>query len=180
MEITQLLNRAREGDTEAAQRVMAVLYDELRSIARDQMQGAEQTLQPTALVHEAYLRLVRRTESWENRGHFLGYAARAMRSVLVDHARAKRRAKRGGGLEREPLHAAAAWFEENRIDLLALDEALQRLAKEDPRQHRIVELRFFAGLENAEVARVLSVSPATVERDWAVARAWLYRYMSDG
>jgi len=183
MEITELLNRAQEGDAEAADSVIAILYDELRAIARAQMGGAggaAQTLQPTALVHEAYLRLVRHGDSWENRRHFLGFAARAMRSVLVDHARAKRRAKRGGGLKREPLHAAVAWFEENRIDLLALDEALKRLEREDTRRHRIVELRFFAGLDNAEVAKTLSISLATVEREWAVARAWLYRYMSDG
>ena len=180
MEITELLNRARGGDAAAAESVIAILYDELRAIARAQMGGAAHTLQPTALVHEAYLRLVRREDSWENRRHFLGFAARAMRSVLVDHARAKQRVKRGGKLERDPLHAAVAWFEENRIDLLALEDALRRLEGEDPRQHRIVELRFFAGLSNAEAAEALSISLATVEREWAVARAWLYRYMADG
>ncbi len=157
-----------------------MLYHELRAIAGAQMAGrqAGHTLQPTALVNEAYLRLANKSEQWESRGHFLAFAAKAMRSVLVDHLRARGAVKRGGGRAREPLHEAVAWFEEQKIDLLAMDEALESLSAYDPRKRQIVELRFFAGLSNDQVAEVLSISLATVEREWAVARAWLYREMN--
>ena len=124
------------------------------------------------------MRLAGRAEPWESRGHFLGVAARAMRSVLADHARARGSLKRGGDRQREPLDAAAAWFDDNGLDLLALDEAMERLAEFDPRACRIVELRYFAGLTQQEVAEMMGLSLAMVERDWAMARAWLLREMS--
>ncbi len=182
-DITELLNRAHGGDRQAADNVLALLYDELRNIAGAQLRrrAGAQTLQPTGLVNEAYLRLMGRSagDSWKSRGHFLCFAAKAMRSVLVDHARRRQSEKRGGDRSREPLHEAIAWFTENNIDLLSLDEALTRLGAEDARQRQVVELRFFAGLDNAAVGEAIGTSRATVERDWAAARAWLMRYMDD-
>ncbi len=178
--LTQLLERARHGDREAMDAAMGHLHDEIKAIARKRMQAQSpaHTLQPTALVNEALLRLGGRDEPWESRGHFIGVAAMAMRSVLADHARAKRAAKRGGDRTREPLDAATAWFEENRIDLLALDEAMTRFSDVDPRACRIVEMRYFAGLTIAQIAEALDLSVATVERDWAMARGWLRRELS--
>ncbi len=157
------------------------LYAEIKRIARSRMRGSApaHTLQPTALVNEAILRLVGRKAPWESRGHFLGVAARAMRSVLADYARARKAAKRGGGRGREPLDAAAAWFEDHNLDLLALDEALQRFAEIDPRACRIVELRYFAGLTQPQIAELMDLSVATVERDWSMARGWLLRELSE-
>ncbi len=156
------------------------LYDEIKAIARGRMRGSApaHTLQPTALVNEALLRLVGREDPWESRKHFLGVAALAMRSVLADHARARKAAKRGGGRTREPLDAAAAWFDENNLDLLALDEAMKRFAEVDPRACRIVDMRYFAGLSNPQIAEALGLSLATVERDWATARGWLRAALS--
>jgi RNA polymerase sigma factor (TIGR02999 family) len=176
-DVTRILEAARLGDAAAAEEVLPLLYDELRGLARARMGSRlpAHTLQPTALVHEVYLRIMDRDASWESRAHFFGVAAKAMRSVLVDHARARRARKRGGDREREPLHEAVAWFEERSIDLVALSEALDRLQEQDPRKRRLVELRFFAGLTTAEAAEMLGVSVATAERDWALARAWLRR-----
>ena len=175
--VTELLERAREGDAKAMDAALEHLYDEIKAIAQYRMRACSpaHTLQPTALVNEALLRLVGRQEPWESRGHFLGVAARAMRSVLADHARARGAAKRGGGRGREPLDAATAWFEERRLDLLALNEALDRLAELDPRACRVVELRYFAGLSKDEIAQVMGISRATVGRDWSLARGWLAR-----
>jgi RNA polymerase sigma factor (TIGR02999 family) len=172
--ITQLLERARNGDADAVAEVTPLVYEALRDIAGRQVRGARGgTLQTTALVHEAYLRLLGRDSPWESRAHFYGVAARAMRSILVDHARAKKAKKRGGEGRREPFHDALAWFEEHSIDLLSLEESLDVLAREQPRQHQLVELRFFAGLTTEDAAQVLGISRATAERDWTVTRAWL-------
>ena len=180
VDITRLLERARTGDAEALSAVVPLVYDELRRIAAAKVrgQGAPGTLETTALVHEAYLRLVERETPWENRAQFFRVAARAMRSILIDHARARRAEKRGGLLKRAPLHDALAWFEERSIDLIALDEALDVLEGHEPRQRQLVELRFFAGLSSEDAARVLGVSLATAERDWTVARSWLHRQMA--
>lgn len=179
VDITKLLLRAREGDREAGAQAFSMLSGELRRVAARLMRGqAGHTLQPTALVNESYLKLYGSDHEWRSRGHFLAYAARAMRSVLVDHARRKQALVRGGGWQREPLTPAVMWYEEQRIDLLALDDAIERLAQESAREANIVELRFFAGLSIAEVAEVLDLSVATVKRDWTTARAWLYRFMT--
>jgi RNA polymerase sigma factor (TIGR02999 family) len=172
--ITQLLERARTGDPAAVAEVTPLVYDALREIAARQVRGDRAgTLQTTALVHEAYLRLLGRDTPWESRAHFYCMAARAMRSILIDHARARKAQKRGGAARREPFHDALAWFEDRSIDLLALEETLDVRAREQPRQPQLVELRFFAGLTTEDAAQVLGVSRATAERDWAVTRAWL-------
>jgi RNA polymerase sigma-70 factor (ECF subfamily) len=175
-EVTQLLQAARGGDENAARRLIPVVYQELRRLAGRYMreERRDHTLQPTALVHEAYLRLVEQAGvDWQNRAHFLGIAAQMMHRILVDHARGHARMKRGGEQIRVPLEEAIV-LPVNDGQLLALDEALHRLAKIDPRQSRIVELRFFGGLSVEETAEVLGVSPKTVKRDWSVARAWLH------
>lgn len=181
-QVTQLLERARQGDAQAMDAALEHLYDEIKAIASARMraQAPAHTLQPTALVNEALLRLVGRETPWESRGHFLAVAARAMRCVLTDHARARGAAKRGGGRTREPLDAAAAWFEEQRLDLVALNEAMDKLADIDPRACRIVELRYFAGLSKDEIAPLLGISRATVGRDWSLARGWLARELGLG
>lgn len=175
-DVTQVLAAASRGDEHAAQKLFPMVYDELRALAErylsDQRPG--HTLQPTALVHEAYLKLIGIEDaSWTDRGHFFCVAAVSMRHILVNHAKARRSQKRGGGGHRMPLDEAAALIEERAIDLVALDEALTRLAVIDPQQARIVELRFFGGLSADETARVLNVSERTVHREWNVARLWL-------
>ena len=180
VDITRLLERARVGDPEALSAVVPLVYDELRRIAAAKVrgQGSSNTLQTTALVHEAYLRLVQREVPWENRAEFFRVAARAMRSILIDHARARHAEKRGGLVKREPFHDALAWFEERSIDLIALNDALDELDRAEPRQRQLVELRFFAGLSTEDAAQVLGVSRATAERDWTVIRAWLHRQLA--
>jgi RNA polymerase sigma factor (TIGR02999 family) len=175
-EATQLLQRMEEGDAEAAGELLPILYEELRAIAHRYMQGERtgHTLQPTAVVNEAYVRLFEgEDQRWESRAHFVGVAARAMRNVLVDHARARKAQKRGGDHKRQALDCVLAHYEENQLDPLALHEALERLAAMDPELARLVELRFFAGLTIEETAPVLGVSTPTVERRWRVARMWL-------
>jgi RNA polymerase sigma factor (TIGR02999 family) len=178
-EVTSLLAAWSRGEAEAVSRLMPMVYDELRAIAARQMrrEPAGSTLQATAVVHEAYLRLVDQTRvEWKNRGHFYAVAAQAMRRVLVDHARARRAAKRGGGAT--PVTWSLDAAEETPvapIDVLALDEALSRLAAADGAQARIVELRFFGGLTIEETAEVVGRSLATVKRDWRTARAFLHR-----
>ena len=159
---------------------MERVYQELRAIAADYMrrERPEHTLQPTALVHEAYLRLSGRSAGWESRAHFVRVAARAMRRVLIDHARRKRATKRGGERDREPLDQVTAAMEGVSSDLLALDEALDRLSAIDPRMAQVVELRFFAGLTIDDTAKVMGISRGTVKNDWALARAWLKDEMS--
>jgi RNA polymerase sigma factor (TIGR02999 family) len=180
-EITRILSDVERGDPQAAEQLLPLVYDELRKLAAHRLAGQTpgQTLQPTALVHEAYLRLVGDPKGgdWDGRGHFFAAAAEAMRRILVESARRKRRLKRGGGRARLDLGAAAepVAVPEVREDLLALDEALTRLAAADPQAARLVELRYFGGLPVPEAARALGVSPRTADRLWAFARVWLLR-----
>jgi RNA polymerase sigma factor (TIGR02999 family) len=155
------------------------VYDELRRLARRYLQQERpgHTLQSTALVHEAYLRLVDQNVSWQNRAHFFGIAAQMMRRILVDHARSRSAAKRGDGACRVTLDEGLVALAERDLDLVALDAALTNLAKIDPQQAKIVELRFFAGLSIEDTSEALHISPATVKRDWAMAKAWLHREM---
>ena len=176
-DVTLLLSQLTEGNQEAAERLIPLVYDELKRLARSYMRRERQdhTLQTTALVHEAYLKLVRQqSTNWQGRSHFFGIAAQLMRRILIDHARAHLRAKRGGAHVVLPLNEALAFSPEHSEDLLKLDEALQRLSKLDRRQGQIVELRFFGGLSVEETAEFLDISPKTVKRDWAVAKAWLH------
>jgi RNA polymerase sigma factor (TIGR02999 family) len=173
------VQQGREG---ASDRLIPLVYGELHDLAVHYMRAerGDHTLQPTALVHEAYLRLVdQRQASWQNRSHFFGIAAQAMRRILVDHARRKRAAKREGG-ERITLDESVAESPERSVDMLALDEALERLAALDPRQARVVELRYFGGLDIEQTAEAIGISPATVKRDWTFARAFLQREMDGG
>jgi RNA polymerase sigma factor (TIGR02999 family) len=178
-----LLTAVRKGRRGALDELLAAAYPELRRIAAAHLRREREghTLQPTALVHEAYVRLVdQRDVEWQNRAHFLGIAAQAMRRILVDHARRRQAGKRAGGLTRVTLDDAWMSPKERDVELVALDDALSTLAARDVELSRLVELRFFGGLTIEETAEVLGVSTATVERDWAVARAWLRREMSGG
>ena len=182
-EITQLLVAWGAGDESALEELAPLVHAELRRLAHRYMGGerAGHTLQTTALVNEAYLRLIDwKSVRWQSRAHFFGVSAQLMRRILVDFARARGYRKRGGGTPRVALDEAAAVSDERGADLLALDEALRALAELDPRQSKVVELRFFGGLTVEEAAEVLKVSPATVERDWSFARAWLHRELSKG
>jgi RNA polymerase sigma-70 factor (ECF subfamily) len=175
-DITQLLQSLNNGDSKAADQLIPLVYSELRAIARECFLGqrASHTLEPTALVHEAYLKLVRAEEiDWQGRSHFFALSARAMRQILVDHARRKQRLKRDGGMTRIELRDDMAMSPQRDEDLLAVDEALNALEKLDPRQAKIVELRFFGGLTVQEVADYLHLSKRTVEREWTMIRAWL-------
>lgn len=179
--VTRLLVEARAGSDDALDRLLKTLYAELHGIAERHMRGErkDHTLQPTALLHEAVLKLLGRAElSFDDRNHFLRSASQAMRRVLVDHARARNALKRGGGLN-VTLDESIEGRSEAIIDMLVLDQALDRLAAAEPRWAQVVELRFFTGLEIAEVAGVLGTSPATVKRDWQFARAWLARELGD-
>jgi RNA polymerase sigma factor (TIGR02999 family) len=178
--ITALLHRWQEGDGDAAERLLPLVYAELRRIAGRYLarERVGHTLQSTALVHEAYLRLVdQRRVDWQGRAHFFGLAARIMRRILVDHARRGRRLKRGSGARNIGLEGleVAAGAAADPVDALTLDRALHELEELDERQARIVELRFYGGLTVEETAEVLQLSPATVKREWAMARAWLFR-----
>jgi RNA polymerase sigma factor (TIGR02999 family) len=175
--ITRLLHEWSDGRHGAFDQLFPLVYDELRRVAAQHLRRERQpqTLQPTALVHEAYLKLVRQDGvRCESRAHFFGIAARVMRCLLVDHARARAAAKRGHGMQAIVLDPDVGVSLPPSLDLVALDEALTRLAETDPRQSKLVELRFFGGLTIDEAATVLEISPATVSREWAVARAWLY------
>ncbi|MEO8448561.1 MAG: sigma-70 family RNA polymerase sigma factor [Gemmatimonadota bacterium] len=174
--MTRLLEQARHGDAAAMDRLLPLLYQELRRIAELHMrrERPDHTLQPTALVHEAYLRLMGGAEvEWQDRAHFLRAASQTMRRVLVDYARARNAAKRGAELRVTLDEALVAQGDDRTLDMLVLDDALTRLAAADPRWAQVVELRCFAGLDVAEVAKVLDISTATVTRDWRFARAWL-------
>jgi RNA polymerase sigma factor (TIGR02999 family) len=179
--VTRVLRAAAEGDAAAAQDLLPLVYDELRTLARARLRQMPpgQTLQPTALVHEAYLRLVGREEAgWEGRGHFFAAAACAMRDILVEQARRKKALKRGGDRQRvDPEHVEPV-FELPSDDILAVDEAVRRLEQDDPRKGQIVNLRFFARLTTAETAAALGVSVGTVEREWRYIRAWLQRELA--
>jgi RNA polymerase sigma factor (TIGR02999 family) len=169
------------GDKEALDKLMPAVYDELRRQAARYLrrERAGHTLQTTALIHEAYVRLVdQRNVQWQNRAHFFGIAAQMMRRILVDHARTKKRAKRGGSDVKISLADATILVKEQDLDVVALDEALTRLAEIDEQQSRVVELRFFSGLTVEETAEVMGISPATVKRDWSMAKAWLHRELS--
>lgn len=182
-QFTQVLAQLTEGNGSAADRLFPIVYDELRSIAGRWFArpSAAQTLQPTALVHEAFLHLVDQTQvDWKNRSHFFAVAATAMRQILIQHARHRQAAKRGGGWARITLSQAAVQNPDNEIDVLDLDDALTQLGKLHERQARVVELRFFADLKNDEVAEVLQVSPRTVEMDWRTAKAWLRTTLLEG
>jgi RNA polymerase sigma factor (TIGR02999 family) len=177
---TRILLEIRDGDESAAERLVPLIYDDLRALASRYMrnEAADHTLQPTALVHEAFLRLVDTDRvEWKTRAHFMAVAARTMRRILVDHARRRNAAKRGGG-KKVTLVEGLAFNEQRPLDLVALDEALAKLAVIDGRQSSVVELRFFGGLAVEEIADVLDVSTATVKRDWRFARAWLLHELS--
>src|SRR5262245_35732175 len=177
-EITRLLVAWSDGDEQAFTALMPLVYGELRRLASRRLgrERAGHTLQTTALVHEAYLRLVDQKEAnWRNRAHFFAVAAQMMRRILVDYARSRNFAKRGGGAKQAPLDEAMVVSDERAADVVALDEALDALAGFDERKSRMVELRFFGGLSIEETAEVLGVSPGTVMRDWTLAKAWLQR-----
>ncbi len=176
-DVTVLLSSLTKGDPDAAGRLMPLIYDELRRLAASYMrrEREDHTLQATALVHEAFIKLVdQRGVNWQNRAHFFGVAAQLMRRILVDHARGHLRQKRGGDHQKVSLDEALVFAETQADELIAVDDSLNQLAKIDPRQARVVELRFFAGLNVDEAADVLGVSPKTIKREWSVAKAWLY------
>jgi RNA polymerase sigma-70 factor (ECF subfamily) len=184
-DITRLLHEWRGGNAEALQRLIPLVYGELHALASRYLshERRDHTLQTTALVNEAYLKLAgQRQVDWQNRAHFFGIAAQLMRRILVDHARRDRRKKRGGGAPHVPLgdlDPPAAAPPVDAADAYAVDRALSRLEAIDPQQGRVVELRYFGGMTVDEAAEVLGVSPATVKRDWSVARAWLYRELAN-
>ena len=183
-QVTQILIDVSGGDRQAAARLLPLVYDELRALAGSffARQTPGHTLQPTALVHEAYLKLADSDLQWESRAHFFAVAARAMRQILMNHARNKAAAKRGGGWDRITLDEAITPLGSatREIDLLALDEALDRLATLSERQARVIELRFFGGLTIAEAAHVLGAGTTTIEDDWLLAKAWLARELKKG
>lgn len=180
-QVTKIVNELAAGDSSAADRLFPLLYEAFHSLAARYLRGEDKghTLSPTALVHEAYLKLVDQTRvQWRGKTHFFAVGAQAMRRILVDHVRRKHRVKRGGGRLRIQLDENAALSPESDEDLIMVDEALAKLTKVDPRQAAIVEMRFFGGLSVAEVADVLGVSKRTVEGEWTAVRAWLRRELS--
>lgn len=180
--ITALLRDATGGGPEATDALMRAIYDDLRRIAGAHMrhERADHTLQPTALVNEAYVKLVgQHSTDWKDRAHFFAVASLVIRRLLVDHARERNALRRGGDRSRLPLDMVCAGADAEGVDLLALDDALRTLGEIDPRQAKIVELRFFGGLTIDEVAEVLSIGKRTVDREWQCARAWLYAALSD-
>jgi RNA polymerase sigma factor (TIGR02999 family) len=175
--ITKMLNQYQSGDRKVLDELFPVVYDELRRLARSRLQGerSDHTLQPTALVHEAYLRLIEQhSTNWQNRAHFFGLAAEMMRRILVNHAVKRNAEKRFGSQTKIALDDAIDVLAEREVDLVALNDALDKLAEFDAQQAKIIELRFFAGLKIEEVAEVLGVSESTVKREWRVAKAWLH------
>jgi RNA polymerase sigma-70 factor, ECF subfamily len=179
-DVTSLLVASSQGDEEALNKLLPVVYAEMRKLARRYLrkERRDHSLQATALVHEAYLRLVGQEVSWQNRAHFFGMAAEMMRRILIDHARKHRASKRGSGEIRLSLDEALDMADERAAELVALDDALKALAAFDPQKSRIVELRFFGGLSIEETAEVLGVGTATVVRQWKLAKAWLYHEVS--
>lgn len=179
-EVTRLLQAINAGDEKSSEELLPLVYEELRKLAASHMvrEKPGQTLQPTALVHEAYLRLVGDAGTgWNSRGHFFGAAAQAMRRILVEQARRRGRLKRGGDRQRVELDDLPDKKDTENVDYVVLDEALRRMEKEDERMARVVMLRYFAGLSIEETAEAMDVSPMTVKRDWACAKAWLYEEM---
>ena len=182
-DVTRILNAIDRGDAEATDKLLPLVYEELRVLAAQKLshEPPGQTLQATALVHEAYLRLVGdEPQSWKSRGHFFAAAAEAMRRILVENARRKRRRKRGNGLKRVDFDQAAVAAEGASETVIALDEALARLAEEDHLAAELVKMRYFAGLTLAQTAEALGVSPRTADRCWAYAKAWLYHEIAKG
>jgi len=189
-DVTELLTAIQKGEPQAAEALLPVVYDELRKLARQKLrhEQAGQTLEATALVHEAYLRLVGdrsqetgiRSQNWDGRGHFFAAAAEAMRRILVESARRKKRLKRGGDMQREAVDEQAIAAPQIDADLVELDEALNKLAAKDHRKAELVKLRYFAGLTIEQAAQALGISTTTADRDWTYARAWLFREMSKG
>ena len=181
--VTELLVQWSNGNTAALDQLTPLVYDDLRKLARSYLRSErpDHTLQGTALVHEAFMRLVdQRHVHWQNRAHFFGISAQLIRRILVDHARAANAGKRGGGAPKLSIDEGLAAAEERELDLVALDDALKTLAELDPQQARIVELRYFTGLTIEETAEVMHISTATVKRDWVVAKAWLRREILRG
>ena len=180
---TQILSAIERGDARAADELLPLVYDELRKLAAQRLAQEKpgQTLQATALVHEAYLRLVggEPTQQWDSRGHFFIAAAEAMRRILIETARRKASLKRGGGHDRIEVADLPEQFDDDQVDLLALDEALRKLEAEQPSKAQLVKLRYFAGCSLEETAHILGVSRATAQRNWAYARAWLYGQLND-
>jgi RNA polymerase sigma-70 factor (ECF subfamily) len=180
--VTQLLSEMQSGKTGAADELLPMVYQELRRIAGSYMrrERADHTQQATALVHEAYLQLVDQTRvDWKNRAHFFGVAAQLMRRILVEHARSHHAQKRGGDASKLALEEVINYFPQKEMTLVSLDDALHELERMDPRQSRIVELRFFGGLTTEEVSEVMGISTATIEREWRAARAWLHSQLTD-
>lgn len=181
-QITELLAEWREGNQSALDELYPLVYDELHRLARRYMsrERKDHTLQTTALINEAYVRLVdQKNVNWANRSHFFAISAQIMRRILIDHARRHGYAKRGGGAQQVSLEEVAAVIPKQGRELLRLDEALKSLAERDPRRSQVVELRYFGGLNNEEIAGVLNVSENTVTRDWNMARAWLYQQLTE-
>jgi RNA polymerase sigma factor (TIGR02999 family) len=180
-DVTELLVEWSNGNSDALEKLTPLVYNDLRRLAKSHMRAerSSHTLQCTALVHEAYLRLVdQRSTRWQNRAHFFGISAQLIRRILVDYARAQNSGKRGGLSPKISIENAVVAAKEREVDVVALDNALQTLAEMDPQQARIVELRYFAGMTIEETAEVMRISPATVKRDWVVAKAWLRREIS--
>lgn len=181
-DVTQILQAWSDGDDTAPHRLMPIVYAELRRLAGQYLrrERADHTLQATALVHEAYLKLVdEKRVTWKNRAHFCGIAARLMRQILMEHARGYNAAKRGGGIEKLYLEETRHLARERAPDLVALDDALKTFAASHPRESEVVELKFFGGLEAREIAEVLKVSSKTVSRDWSFAKVWLLRHLRE-
>ena len=181
-EVTRLLHRLSEGDSEDRERLMGLVYQALHNLAQAHLKGERQnhTLQPTALVHEAYLKLVgQQNTDWKDRGHFMSVASQAIRRILVDHARARNRLKRGGDAVRVTLKDGDAFAATQDVNLLDLDQALEALEQEDALDHQIVMLKFFGGLAEAEIARALDIGERTVRRRWAFTRSWLFQRLSN-
>lgn len=182
-DVTLIIQAIDRGDPHAAEQLLPLVYDELRKLAAARMaqESPDHTLQATALVHEAYVRLVdvAAVQHWSSRGHFFGAAAEAMRRILIETARRKGRQKRLGGLVRHDVQNVEVVMEDTNFDLLDLDDVLTKFAQEHPEKARLVNLRVFAGMELAEIAEILGVSPSTVDRHWKYARAWLSRALSD-
>jgi RNA polymerase sigma-70 factor (ECF subfamily) len=179
-DVTQILKAMTSGDPVAAERLLPMVYTELHRLAASYMRRERQdhTLQPTALINEAYLRLAGDDIDWQNREHFIGVAAHVMRRVLVDYARSHKAEMRGGGLRRVDLDEGVAISEERSEEVLSLDEALNRLMELNPRQAKVVELRYFGGLSVEQIGSILGIAPRSVKRDWALARIWLFKQLS--
>ena len=178
-EVTLLLKAMQSGDPTASEKLLPLVYKELHRLATSYMrrERGDHTLQPTALLNETYLRLIGDTTNFQNRAHFIGFAAHVMRHVLVDHARAHKAAIRGGNLQRVEFEEGLAISKERSNEMLALDDALSALEEVNPRQAKVVELRYFAGLSVEEIAAILKIGPRSVEREWASARVWLFERM---